>query len=86
MAMPTSRMNWSCSGRPTKELINVVCSAKPTMKNSAAIGSMVTSGSRPSARKSRKATYIAATANSPWAKLTTRTTPKITDSPSAINP
>ena len=30
--------------------------------------------------------YMAMTANSPCAKLTTRTTPKITDRPSAISP
>ena len=32
------------------------------------------------------ARYIAMVIISPWAKLTTRTTPKITDRPSAISP
>ena len=32
------------------------------------------------------AIYIAMVIISPWAKLTTRTTPKMTESPSAIRP
>jgi hypothetical protein len=38
------------------------------------------------AANSRIAKYMAIVIISPWAKLTTRTTPKITDRPSAISP
>lgn len=47
---------------------------------------LATIGSILNRPNSRKAAYIATTANSPCAKLTTRTTPKITDRPSAISP
>ena len=52
----------------------------------AAIGTSITSGSRWKAENSVIAIYMAMVIISPWAKLTTRTTPKITDRPSAIRP
>ena len=51
-----------------------------------AIGSIITSGSRRKLANSATARYIAIVIISPWAKFTTRTTPKITDRPSAISP
>src|SRR5689334_20923309 len=47
---------------------------------------MARNGSRFRAAKRAVAAYIAMVIISPWAKLTTRTTPKITDRPSAISP
>jgi len=44
------------------------------------------SGSSPKAPNSVTARYMAMVIISPWAKLTTRTTPKMTESPSAISP
>src|SRR6185369_2223174 len=52
----------------------------------AAIGSIIRSGSRPRLANNTTARYIATVIISPCAKLTTRTTPKITDRPSAISP
>ena len=49
-------------------------------------GSSMTNGSRCRLENSTTARYIAIDIISPWAKLTTRTTPKMTDSPSAIRP
>src|SRR5262249_22928393 len=46
----------------------------------------MTSGSRCSTVNSVTAMYMAMVIISPWAKLTTRTTPKITDRPNAIRP
>src|SRR5439155_17264436 len=47
---------------------------------------MATNGSSPSAANRTLAAYIAMVIISPCAKFTTRTTPKITDRPSAIRP
>jgi hypothetical protein len=47
---------------------------------------MTMNGSSLSAANSTTLAYIAMVIISPWAKFTTRTTPKITDSPSAIRP
>src|SRR5256885_17072154 len=47
---------------------------------------MATNGSSLSAAKRTVAAYMAMVIISPCAKLTTRTTPKITDRPSAISP
>src|SRR3954465_4339545 len=47
---------------------------------------MARKGSRWNAAKSTVAAYMAMVIISPCAKLTTRTTPKITDRPSAISP
>ena len=51
-----------------------------------AIGTIITSGSSLKAANSVTAMYMAIAIISPCAKLTTRITPKITDSPSAISP
>ena len=55
-------------------------------KNSAATGSAARIGSSLKAPNSSTAAYMATVIISPCAKLTTRTTPKMTDSPSAIRP
>jgi hypothetical protein len=44
------------------------------------------SGSRWNQENSTTAMNMATVIISPWAKLTTRTTPKMTESPSAIRP
>src|SRR5512145_271795 len=86
IATATSSMNCECSGRVMNGLISPVWSAYPKAKNAAATGSTERNGSSLSAANSTVAPYIAIVIISPCAKFTTRTTPKITDSPSAIRP
>ena len=86
IASAISSRNCVCSGRVMKRLIRPACSTYPNANRTAAIGTSITSGSRPSAVNSTSAIYMAMVIISPWAKLTTRTTPKITERPSAISP
>jgi len=51
-----------------------------------AVAIIITNGSSPRPLNSTMARYMAMVIISPWAKLTTRTTPKMTERPTAIRP
>ncbi len=86
IATATSSMNCECSGRVMNGLISAGLQRVAEDEERDRHRQEARNGSSPSAANSTTAAYIAMVIISPWAKLTTRTTPKITDRPSAIRP
>ena len=87
IAIATSSMNWLCSGRVMNGLISArlqhIAEREQHRRDRHHHHERI---EVEGARTGTTARYIAIVIISPCAKLTTRTTPKMTDRPSAISP
>ena len=76
---------WFCGSASRTWLISVRCSSAPSRKSAGMVRTTERNGSMPKPLKRKKVTYMPTITSSPWAKLMTRMTPKISVRPMPIS-
>ena len=76
---------WFCGKASRTRLMSERWRMAPSRKRTGIVTSTETKGSIPSSTKTQNVAYIPTITSSPWAKLITRITPKISVSPMPVS-